>query len=310
MASHLCYGSHFVLAIITSAQAQVPFTSNVSTDWLATYPTTATMAAATSATWAGEELELGQMSHNWTNFEGTSSPGGPNYEILPTYYNASSGYIDQWFHEHRHVFLHGPLSGDAIQSRFDVQYLDGRDRDPAGQLRIEDSWRYDGYSAHGLDIDGGKTNAAAGLVTEVGAVERLVSNSANVQGFTTTAFNIQSSFEGGCANASVRRPWRVLYYGTNVTSGSLAAVNVPNSAGDTINGQSTPSYATVTLQSSLGPSYVAWTSPGAGTININLQAWDTGMKADDGTPGFYVMTSTAGPTAPLFVGDQLDQPVL
>ncbi len=58
-------------------------------------------------------------------------------------------------------------------------------------------------------------------------------------------------------------------------------------------------YSTVTLQPSLGPTYVAWTSPGNGTINVNLNAWDVGMKSDDGTPGFYVMTSTAGPTSPL-----------
>ena len=78
----------------------VPFTSNVATDWLATYPTTAAMSAAHTATWGNPAntggtgiWSAGSLSCNWTNVR-SSTYGGANYNILPTYYNASTGYLN------------------------------------------------------------------------------------------------------------------------------------------------------------------------------------------------------------------------
>ena len=40
-----------LFAMVTSAQAQVPFTSNLASDWLATFPTTATLQTSNHASW-------------------------------------------------------------------------------------------------------------------------------------------------------------------------------------------------------------------------------------------------------------------
>ncbi len=145
---------------------------------------------------------------------------------------------------------------------------------------------------------GTANTTTAGTIQQVGAVKELT-NSGNIQGFSTTAWNLSGTFSNGNQNEQSAVPGVFYNYSTNLTSALLAAPNVPSSAGDAIQGIPATSYSTVTLNPSLGPTYVAWTSPAAGTININLNAWDVGMRSDDGTPGFYVITSTAGPTAPL-----------
>ena len=55
----------------------------------------------------------------------------------------------------------------------------------------------------------------------------------------------------------------------------------------------------MTLQSYFGPTYVGWTAPTSGMVDIHLNAWDVGQSSGDGEPSFYVITSTAGPTTPL-----------
>ncbi len=311
-----------LLSMVTSAQAQIPFTSNVATDWLSTYPTSTVLAASHSATWGNAAntggtgiWSAGQLSHNWTNVEGSSyavplssnAANGDNFEILPTYYQ--SGTKDY-------------LTSGATQIATYITSVpfQAYQFNPGTTLQVNMGEAMTEQVTSKLNTPGGATvtlpanwtitqGATSGLVQEVAAVERITSSSTGI-GFTTTAFAPQSgSFNDGASGNSVQDavPGVFYNYGANATSSSLAALNIPNSAGDPLyNGGS--SYATVTLNPTLGPAYVAWTAPGAGTININLNAWDVGEKSGDGAPGFYVITSTAGPTAPLLSAINFNSP--
>ena len=56
------------------------------------------------------------------------------------------------------------------------------------------------------------------------------------------------------------------------------------------------------MSNQFGPAYFAWTAPVNGVVNsITAGAYDIGtVSPSDGDPGFYVVTSTAGPSAPIF----------
>ena len=292
--------------MVAGAQAQVPFTSNVATDWVATYSTTTAMSHATSATWGNPAntggtgiWSAGEMSWDWTNVR-SSTYNGANYNILPTYYNATTGYLNS-----------GGSNSAATQVAtytytvpFQTYQLNPGQTNqvqvgPALTQQVTHTTLDDITKA--VTLPSGWTvssnTTTSGTLQQIGAVKELT-NSGNIQGFTTTAWNLSNTFNNGQNTEQTSVPGVFYNYSTNMTSSTLAAPNVPNSAGDPLyNGGA--SYSTVTLNPSLGPTYVAWTSPANGIININLNAWDVGMKADDGAPGFYVMTSTAGPTAPL-----------
>ena len=292
-----------LFSIVANAQAQVPFTSNVATDWLSTYSTTTAMSHATSASWGNPAnaggtgiWSAGSLSWDWTNVR-SSTYNGVNYNILPTYYNANTvGYLNSGATQvatytytvpfQAYQFNPGQTNQVAVGPVLTQQVTHTTFKDTASAITLPTGWTVS------------SNTTTSGTIQQIGAVKELT-NSGNVQGFTTTAWSISSTFNNGSQAEQSSVPGVFYNYGANATSAGLAAPNVPSSAGDPIQGIPSPSYSTVTLNPSLGPTYVAWTSPNAGTININLNAWDTGMKADDGTPGFYVMTSTGGPTAPL-----------
>ncbi len=295
-----------LIAMAASAQAQVPFTSNLATDWLSTFPTTAAMAAATHSTWGNAAnvggttiWSAGNLSYNWTNVE-SSTYMGANWEYLPTYYSASTGYATSGATNiatytytvpfQAYQFTPGHTNQVAVSPNM-TQQITSKLLTPGGAgVTLPSGWT----------ITSNPTVASHtyGTIQEIGAVKELQS-SETIQGFTTTAYSASSSFSSGSQSLSANGVPGVWYnYGANATSSSLAGLNIPNSAGDPLYSGGT-SYSTVTLNPSMGPTYVAWTSPNAGTININLNAWDVGQKSGDGTPSFFVMTSTAGPTAPL-----------
>lgn len=85
-----------VFAMVAGAYGAQPY--NVATDWAATYPTTNSVGALTSATWgptgaADKGWSSGVFSWNWTNSTAvTFNPANNNVQYLATYYNPSTGY--------------------------------------------------------------------------------------------------------------------------------------------------------------------------------------------------------------------------
>ena len=67
----------------------------VSSNWLATYPTTTAIQRNNIATWGtGSVWSAGQMSSNFANTQIQPTYHGPGYEDLTTYYNANTGYLN------------------------------------------------------------------------------------------------------------------------------------------------------------------------------------------------------------------------
>ena len=296
-------------SLVASAQAQVPFTSNAATDWLATYPTTASVGSATSATWGNPAntggtgiWSAGSLSYNWTNEAAATNNSG--LQIIPTFYQASTGDL---------------TSGSTVEGTYiytvpfqAYQFNPGTTFNQAVGQTLTEQFAYnkpiDGGVAGGpsFTLPTGMTSngAASGTLQEVAAVKDFPS-ATSVIGFSTTAFAPTSgTFNDGTSGDSSQRssgPGVWYNYGANATSGSLAALNAPSSGGD-INSTNTANYHVLTLGGTWGPSYVAWTSPASGTITINSTIFDPGQKASDGNPSFFVFANGglgAGPSAPI-----------
>lgn len=145
-------------------------------------------------------------------------------------------------------------------------------------------------------------SALSGILREVAGVEQyhniIGGKVAGIYGFDVVGYGTGSFKEGAGNVADTPAGVFYNYNATNATSNSPAAYNAPSSASDLYPGDGNH-YATLTMNPTFGPSYVAWTAPSSGTININLHAWDVGTNSGDGEPSFYVTTSLGGPTAPL-----------
>ena len=77
-----------LLSIVARVQAQDP-TYNAAVDWLSTFPNSASVASATSATWgAGKRMEPGGLSWNWTNESAVTTNN--SLQIIPTYYKPNT----------------------------------------------------------------------------------------------------------------------------------------------------------------------------------------------------------------------------
>ena len=82
-----------LLAMASVSQAN---TYDAAGNWLATYATTTSVSASSSATWASSAgntygvWSAGEFSWNWTNQEATV--GNTSLQALPTYYSPSTGY--------------------------------------------------------------------------------------------------------------------------------------------------------------------------------------------------------------------------
>ena len=95
------------------AQAQ---TYNAATDWLSTFPTTASVSAATTATWGvGNAWSAGEPSYNWTNQP--AAKGNSSLQSVPTFYFAQHR-LPHERHQRRHpdwnLYLHGAVSGVSV----------------------------------------------------------------------------------------------------------------------------------------------------------------------------------------------------
>jgi hypothetical protein len=295
-----------VLANLATAQAQVTY--NAATNWLSTFPTTASVNSATSATWGTAYptspqgiWSAGGLSWNWTNEAATVS--NPNsLQLIPTYYKANTvGSLTSGS-------AGGTVTGTVTYTvPFQAyQYNPGTTLNVAvgqtlTQQLAKNTTIAGGTGSTGFTLPAGFTSegTTSGLLQEVAAVKDY-SSATSVIGFSTTEFNPASNTfnDGTSGDGSVRAsgPGVWYNYGANATSSSLGALNAPSGAGDT-NGVNT--YNTLTLGGTWGPSYVAWTAPATGEASINMAIWDIGQRASDGNPSFFVFDTNAGPSAPI-----------
>jgi hypothetical protein len=285
------------VALAGIAQAQ---TYNVQSDWATTYATSTALQASTSATWgAGGAWSAGELSWNWTNgpiYAGSTllhaTQGGPDQQNLTTYYNANSV-----GHETSGTSSNVSNIGSYTYTvPFQAYQLDPHSTINQAVGQTVTQMLSTGFVAYAggkiaLPTNWTSNGAASGTIKEIGGVQNIVSTSA--YGFSTTGFNLQKTFtDGASGNSTPSGVAGVFYnYGTNVLSTNDPMFNAASSATN----------HTVTMEGSLGPSYVAWTAPATGTASINLSAWDLGYNnsTNDGVPSFYVITSAGGPTAPL-----------
>ena len=147
--------------------------------------------------------------------------------------------------------------------------------------------------AHAITLPAGFVSggASSGYVTEVGAVRPGYLTDTHVEGFTTTGYfgGEAKTFNDGSGTELDATSGVFYNYSTNEMN-LMGLLAFPDSA----------TSDTLTLNNEFGPAYVAWTAPTGGTITVNTSAWDpVGVSAPDGSPNFYVMTSTLGPANPI-----------
>ncbi len=290
-----------VLALVGTVQAQDP-TYNAASDWASTYSTTASVLSATHATWgAGNVWSAGEMSFN---VQQVGSYGNNSDANIPGYYLPNSvGYLNSGATTVATYTYTVPFQTYQLNPGSTIQQQVG----PvvANQVQTGDP-SVKGFKATlPAPSTGSWTISSAtttsGAIQEIAAVER-VNTTISSFGFTTTAFEVHGSgdqFQDGAnngtvANTTVDAVPAVMYdYATtNSTSALSAILNQASGSLDNV----------LMLSGQMGPSYVAWTAPSAGTISsINLSGWDLRESSgdNDGGIGMYVFTSTGGPTAPL-----------
>jgi hypothetical protein len=287
-----------LFSLVAGAQAQTHLSYNVASDWLSTYSNSAAVASAgvtNGGTWApvGQSgvWSAGELSWNWTNVSATGGTIAQGTENVTTYYNPSTGYISGVatytytvpFAAYR--FAPGATIMEKVGQTI-TSVIENKVISVAGSSITRPT---------GISIPGATTAlaAASGIFQTTAAVEKVTSASSAI-GFSTTALSVQTgTFKDGQSGNSVQdvTPGVFFNYGANATSTQLAALNL---ASGTVNNM-------VELFGALGPTYVAWTAPSAGFVNISLSAYNLqeSTSDNDGNPGFYVLTSTGGPTAPL-----------
>ncbi len=246
------------------------------------------------------------MSSNFANTQTQPVLNGPGYESLPTYYNAMTGYLNSGASVVATYTYTVPFQTYQLNPGTTINLAVGQ----AMTEQISSGYKPYSGASNALTLPSALTNegAATGLLKEVAAVvqgHNVIGGAiAGIYGFDVTGYGVGSLKDG---NGSIQATPAGVFYNynaTNTTSSSPAAGNFPSSASDLYPADGNH-YATVTMNPTFGPSYVAWTAPLSGTINVNMHAWDVGTNSGDGEPSFYVITSTGGPTAPLLSAESL-----
>jgi len=264
-------------------------TYNAATDWASTYASTSAVTASNHASWgSGNAWSAGDMSWNWTNQ--LAVVGGSSAQQLTTYYNANTTGNETSGATIKATFTYTvPFQayqfnpGVSFQQQVGMTFTE----QIASGFRPE---KNGGSDSTAITLPTGITSggAASGFLNEVGTA-KTDTGQANVAGFTITGNVSSNKFNDGdgSVQASATAVW--YNYGSNVTSSSLGNFNIPSSS----------SSNTLSLDNLFGPTYVAWTAPGNGTITVVSNVWDVNSAADDGDPSFFVINSIAGPTAPV-----------
>jgi hypothetical protein len=293
-----------LFAMVTGAQAQTHQSYNLASDWLASFPTTASQHAATTGTW-GPTATVFTPSSGWSagvmsfDFNLQSGPvyNPPNaaVQFLPTYYNATTGYQTSGA-THIATFTYTvPFQTYQFNAGQTIQQQVG----PALTHQLQAS--NPDYAGSKLTMPAGMTvsssTTTSGTLQSIGSDVRATSAS-NAFGFGTGAFSPQSgSYNDGGGSVQDEGPAVLYNYGANATQFSLAVLNIPSgSVNDTVE-----------LCPTFGPTYVAWTAPQSGTVAIQLSGWDMHESTtdNDGFAGLLVTNSIAGVTAPMLYASQI-----
>jgi hypothetical protein len=288
--------------MVTAAQAT---TYDMTSNWLSTYANSAAVTAVGTAsgpaTWGtGGVWAAGEMSSNWVNGEGTvqtnnyptptsntyGSPQGFTTYYLPTTGFQTNGATVQATYMYTvpfttYQFNPGQTIHQAVGTTFTEQIASGH---PAEKNGGADS------TTPGLPTGFTSGGASSGTVTEITHIE--TPSGTTAIGFTTTGYDPQGSYQDGDGSQQAETAGIFYNYGSSDTSTKLAGLNMPSSSTTDL----------LTTNNLFGPAYVAWTAPANGEVNsINTTVYDIGtVKPSDGDPGYYVATSTGGPTAPIF----------
>jgi hypothetical protein len=275
-----------LLSLGAIAQAQ---TFNVASDWANTYPTTTALNAATIATWGpgtGDNVwAAGEMSLNWTNYNSQVNTLSTYYSATPTVASTSAATYTYTV----------PFQTYQLDPGHKISQQIGA---VAGNILASGLKTAQG-STIGLHNQTASATTTSGFLNETGGIESIEARTgssftAYATGFTTTAFSTSTQINDGASgnNTTLAEVPGVFYNYSTIdrTSGGgsgVATENVPSGPNDNM----------VLLNNSIGPTYVSWTAPSAGTItSINVAAYEMRESSgdnDEGFSSFYVATSAA-----------------
>jgi hypothetical protein len=282
------------LSLFSLAASARAATYDMAGDWASTYAGTAAVAASSTPTWgAGGAWAAGELSWNWTNQQAVV--GNSSLQALTTYYLPSTGYqtsgatIQATYTYtvpfQAYQFTPGATIHQQTGETYTAQIASGHDPEKNG-----------GSDSSSLTLPSGDTSggATSGYIVEVGKATT-VPGVTGAAGFTTTAYaptSMNSFNDGDGTEQGETAGVFYNYSATNFATTTLAGINMPSSSVNDV----------LSTNNVLGPAYVSWTAPANGEVtSINMTAYDIGFnKPSDGDPGLYVLTSTAGPTAPIF----------
>ena len=201
-----------LFSMVAGAQAQVPFTSNAATDWLATFPTTASVGAAASASWGNPAntgghgiWSGGELSYNWTDQAAGYNNG--SLMLIPTYYAASTGYVNSASTREATYTYTVPFQAYQFNPGSTIHQMTG---ETLTQQLAYNQPPIGGSSKITLPAGMTSGGAASGYVQEVSAVKTYPSATSTI-GFSTGAFNPQGTqFNDGTGTVAAFRYWRVV----------------------------------------------------------------------------------------------------
>jgi len=270
-------------ALVGTAAAQ---TYNVANDFATTYPTTTALNSATAATWgpsgALPQWTAGELSFNWTNY-------GSQTNTLSTYYSATNTVASTSAATYTYTV---PFQTYQLNPGSSIAQQIGA---VAGNILASGLKTAQG-STIGLHNQTATATTTSGFLHEIGGIESIEARTGSSftaygTGFTTTAFSTSTQINDGASgnNTTLAEVPGVFYNYSTIdrTSGSVATENIPSGPND----------STVLMNASIGPSYIAWTAPSAGTItSISVGAYEMRENSgdnDEGFSSFYVASSTA-----------------
>ena len=282
--------SLLVFSLAGIARAQDP-TYNVASDWATTYPNTTVLNSATTATWgAGGAWSAGELSFNWTNYSGQTNTLQTYYSATPTVASATDN--SSTVHTYTYTV---PFQAYQLNPGATIQQQIGA---VSGNI-LAGHWKTAQGSTIGLNgSEVGVGTTTSGYLQEIAHVENVASRSTTAAtGFTTNGFSNTTQIQDGASsnNTTLAEVPGVFYNYTTTdfkSSGGqgVADSNIPSGSGDNV----------VNLNPSIGPAYVGWTAPSAGTItSLSVNAWEMregSTDNDEGFTSFYVATSAAATT--------------
>jgi PEP-CTERM motif len=269
------------LSLFAVARAQDP-AYNVATDWASTYANSAAVVASTSATWgAGHVWSAGVFSFNWTNESNvTFNPPNGNVQYLATYYNPTTAAETS--------------AGTTVATFTYTVPFQAYQLNPGSTIHVATSPEVSAQSNSGFTSVTGQavklpTGWTATNTTTTGSIQEVAKAAGS--GFVATEVGFTTSHSGTMKDGggTVQDQLAGAFYNYATTNSTGTSVAMQNAASGSLD-------HVIMLEGAMGPAYVAWTAPSAGTLSaINVNAWDLheSVSDNDGFPGFAIYAGTA-----------------